>query len=215
MDLFIPTMGRSERLAGIQAQIDSVTSYPHRVWFIVERHDLASIDACKDNKLFYIINHRSPSYAGSINSAWDCLQSEMFFAGADDLEFTQGWEVPLLENEGLVIRTNDGGGYNEVAAGVHATHYLVKGDYIKSQGGVINSSDPVLPECYDHNYTDREFIGTAKFRGVFTPCLESLVIHNHYLFGRSKIDATYKRTRNKISEDERVYESRRSLWNNM
>jgi hypothetical protein len=214
LDLFIPTLARQDRLANIQAQIDASTTYPHRVWFIVERHDLASIDACKDNKLFCIINHRSPTYAGAINSAWDCLQPDLFFAGADDLVFSKDWDIKALEkiNDHAVVGTNDLHNH-EVMAGEHATHYLIRGDYIKSSQSI--DGEPVLPECYSHNFTDREFVGIAKFRGQFVPCLESVVEHLHFTFGLSKMDATYKKTRLGVDQDQKLYEQRRVKWNRM
>jgi len=214
IELFIPTLGRSDRLANIQAQIDSVTVTDHRVWFIVERHDLTSIDACRNNKLFFIINHRSPSYAGSINSAWDCLQPDLFFAGADDLVFYKDWDIKALEkiNDFAVVGTNDLHN-GEVLAGEHATHYLVRGDYIRS--GQSLDGEPVLPEVYSHNYTDREYVGIAKFKGQFTPCVESVVEHLHYTFGLSQMDATYKKTRVGVDQDQRIYEQRRVKWNSL
>lgn len=222
LDIYIPTLGRHNRLLGINIQINNVTPKTHRTFFIIEREDELSLNECRSQSLYYIINHRSPSYAGAINSAWDCLQSDEFFAGADDLEFGERWHsaIQFKKQEGFkVIGTADAlpnqGGNEEVARGEHATHYLVDGSYIKEQGGVINSTDPVLPEVYDHNYTDREFIGTAKFRGVFTPCLDSLVLHNHYSFGKSQMDDTYKKTVRRASADESVYQQRRSMWNGL
>lgn len=222
LDIYIPTYGRHEKLPAIRTQIDEATTYPHRVFFIVERDDSKSFEMCREHHLYYILNHRSPSYAGAINSAWDCLKSDEFFAGADDLVFTSGWREAMQEKieQGFqVIGTADAlpnqGGNEEVARGEHATHYLVLGEYIKTQGGVINSTEPVLPEVYDHNYTDREFIGTAKFRNVFTPCLQSLVIHNHYSFGKSQMDDTYRKTIRRASADEAVYQQRRPSWNGL
>lgn len=217
IDLYIPTFGRASRLESLHNQIND-TLDSDRIWFIIERDDLDTLHMCSTKGYYYIINHRSPSYAGAINSAWDCLQSDLFFAGADDLEFDLNWTEPIYRKlaEGFsVIGTSDGGGNEEVKRGEHATHYLVKGEYIKSQGGVIDGTAPVLPEVYDHNYTDREFIGTAKFRGVFTPCLESVVKHNHYSFGRSEFDETYRKTLRLADKDAQVYESRRPLWNGL
>jgi hypothetical protein len=36
-----------------------------------------------------------------------------------------------------------------------------------------------MPECYRHWYTDKEVIELAKARGVFAPCLDSVIIHHH------------------------------------
>ena len=145
------------------------------------------------------------------------MHSEVFLAAADDLKFYPGWEIEALKkmiDPIKVVGTNDL--HNpEVLAGEHATHYLIKGDYIKNVGGVIDKSAPVLPECYSHNWTDREYVGTAKFRGVFTPCLESIVEHLHFTFGLSQMDDTYRKTRVGIEPDRIMYEQRRDLWNRL
>jgi len=184
--------------------------------FIGETDDTATIEMVKSLGQMLVINHRSGTYAGAINSAWEELQSDYFYTGADDLDFKSGWLEEALKcmDEGhRVIGTQDL--HNpEVLAGEHATHYLVAGSYIKEYTGTIDQSYPVEYE-YDHNWTDREFIGTAKFRGEFKMCNASVVEHMHFTFGLSHMDATYEKGRKKLSDDQRIYEGRRSMWNRL
>jgi hypothetical protein len=215
VDIYIPTYGRADKLPGVLANINENTSSPHEVVFIVEEDDIHTM-----NKVFnlsrFVINKRSKTYAGAINSAWEEMQSEYFFAGADDLDFKPGWleeAMKCMDETHRVIGTQDL--HNpEVLAGEHATHYLIAGSYIKEKTGTIDQTYPVLYE-YDHNWTDREFIGTAKFRGEFKMCPTSVVEHLHFSFGLSHMDATYEKTRKHITEDQRLYEERRGLWNRL
>lgn len=211
LDIFIPTFGRGGKLNDYYDHIKQNTG-ECRVVYIVEDEDNASKQAKCDE---LVINKRSKTYAGAINSAWDQLQSDIFFCGADDLNFRSGWDtigLSKMVSPFMVVGTNDVHNM-EVVAGEHATHYFINGEYIKA--GQSIDGEPVLPECYSHNYTDREFIGIAKNNGVFTPCLESVVEHLHFTFHLSRLDDTYKKTRVHVNEDGRLYEQRRDKWNRL
>lgn len=223
IDIFIPTFRRSYKLLDYIGHVREVTPLARHIVCIVERDDMDSYHIARGAGAIVVINHRSPSYAGSINSAWECLQPDMFFCGADDLRFNPGWleealanvttaDHPFHQDTPVVIGTNDIHN-QEVARGEHATHYLVSKGYIEHFGGVIDKSAPVLYEGYDHNWTDREFIGTAKLHGSFLPCLTSVVEHLHFTFGLSQMDDTYQKTRRAVDQDQQLYEQRRPLWN--
>lgn len=211
IDVYIPSWGRADKLNNYYKHIKETTP-DSRVVYIVEDNDEFSKKAMCD---VLVINKRSRTYAGAINSAWDELHSPIFFCGADDLVFYKDWsQIALKEmvNPIMVVGTNDL--HNpEVLAGEHATHYLINGDYINKGQSV--DGEPVLPECYSHNYTDREFIGIAKFNKVFKECLESKVEHLHYTFGLSANDNTYRKTRLRVNQDMDLYEQRRSKWNRL
>lgn len=210
-DIYIPTFGRGHKLNEYYKHIKSVTP-SCRVVYIVEDSDELSKQAQCD---VLVINKRSKTYAGAINSAWDELHSETFFCGADDLVFYPHWLAvaeAYLKDPIMVVGTNDLHN-QEVLNGEHATHYLVSGKYIEK--GQSLDGEPVLPECYSHNYTDREFVGIAKNNGVFLPCLESVVEHLHYTFRLSQFDSTYEKTRIGVNRDMQIYEQRRDKWNRL
>jgi hypothetical protein len=62
-------------------------------------------------------------------------------------------------------------------------------------GASLEGPGILCPEAYFHFFTDKEMIQLAKARGVFTPCLRSVVIHHHPGYdGREDLrekDATY------------------------
>jgi hypothetical protein len=100
-----------------------------------------------------------------------------------------------------------------VLAGSHSTHSLVARWYLDEHGGVVDMGPgSFLPESYDHNFTDTEFIGTAKMRARFRPCLEAVVEHLHVLTGKSPADATHERSVRGFADDSALYDARRDLW---
>lgn len=216
IDILIPTYGRADRLAEVAANIHDATITPHRVVFIIEDADLEAtrhLTGTAD----VVVNEHAPCYAGAILTGYQHTTNPYLFAGADDLRFHRGWDTDALATMRAlphlrVVGTNDlVNPY--VQAGHHATHYLVDRRYLDRVGGTVDAGPgSFLPTCYTHNWTDTEFIGTAKMRAVFAPCMNSVVEHLHHGVGKSTYDATYAKGDAHIGEDEALYDQRRELW---
>ena len=136
------------------------------------------------------------------------------FAGADDLNFHPGWDtaaLALMDGWVQVVGTNDL--LNPyVTAGLHATHYLVDRRYLDDVGGVVDQ-DPAR-SCSTGTttqYTDTEFIGTAKMRARFRPCFDSVVEHLNAWSPKGEVGATARKTMRAIDTDSELYDSRRDL----
>lgn len=215
IDIVIPTIGRPGRLAPLVDNISQRTLSPHRVTFVTEASDSDTIAAVAALGLEALINERTENYAGAVNTAYEHSDAEYLFAGADDLVFHADWDVCCLAGfDGWfgVVGTNDL--LNPyVLAGSHSTHHMVARWYLDDIGGVVDlGPGSFLPECYDHNFTDTEFIGTAKMRARFRPCLTAVVEHLHVTTGRAPADATHERSVRAFSEDAAMYDDRRELW---
>lgn len=218
--IIVPTFGRSDRLEHVVANIDHATSVEHRTYVACEADDPATINEAirlsqQGRQVVCVINTRARNYAGAATAAYMASVEPYLFAGSDDLCFHPGWDhAALARMDGWVevVGTNDL--LNPyVQAGSHATHYLVARSYLDRDGGVVDAGPgSFLPECYDHQFTDTEFIGTAKMRARFMPCMDSIVEHLHYLAGKSEHDATYERAYAEIDRDEETYIARRDLW---
>lgn len=210
--IFIPTLKRPQRIAAIISNLRETTEDPYELYFILEKWDQASISECERLKANYILNSGKGTYASCINTAFRRTSESFFFCGADDILFHLHWlhhARSKMVDPIRVVGTNDLWN-NFVLAGIHATHFLVDRSYILSLGGVIDWSGIVLNEGYDHNYCDTEFIGTARFRGVFAPCLESVVEHLH----ANKVhDEVVDKTLANAMADARLFHSRKHLWN--
>lgn len=214
VDIIIPSIGRADRLAGLVANIHANTEATHNVVIVTEDFDEDTKAAVADLDALLVINERTENYAGAVNTAYDHSAADFLFCGADDLEFHPHWDAEcfkVLDNWVMVAGTNDL--LNPyVMRGAHSTHSLVDRRYLDEIGGVVDvGPGSFLPECYDHNFTDTEFIGTAKMRARFQPCLTSIVEHHHVLKG-APADATHERSVRKFLDDEALYDARRDLW---
>lgn len=210
--VLIPTLGRP---ANVQRVIDNLEpSAPRNLIdpiFIVEQHDIETIEAIRQIQRTYLVNARSASYAGAINTAVLATTHDHLFIGSDDLHFHSNWMQPLLDlSKGYgVVGTNDL--HNpDVLAGQHATHFLVTRDYANL--GTIDGTDPLLHEGYQHNYCDTEAVATARHRGQFAPCMTSRVEHLHWLWGLVAMDETYKKGVSTVDADAARFNSRAHLW---
>ena len=219
ISIIIPTYGRADRIEEVAKNVHDNTLSHHELLFVYEADDkateaiLSRIDI--DGNWFTVRNHGPKNYAGAIQSGFDWSLGRYVFLGADDLRFDMGWDGPALKlmvDPIKVVGTNDLGN-TEVMNGEHATHYLVDRRYISDVGGTIDGGPgSFLHPGYDHNYTDTEFIGVAKSRGVFAPCLESIVEHKHFSFGKSRQDSTYTKGYAKINQDAQLFAERVKLW---
>lgn len=209
LDIYIPTL-RTERIESIVENISNTTLIPYRIYFILEKSDFERLNGLQRKEL--LLNKRSPTYAGAINSAYEQTDGKFFFCGADDLKFYPDWASIALEkmDEYSVVGTNDMLNIH-VKAGDHATHYLVKRSYIEKYGGTIDDSYPVLYE-YLHNYCDTEFIQTAIKRHEFIPCLDSVVKHEHWTNNKAKMDDVYQKSHETKTQDLETFNSRSCLW---
>lgn len=216
ISILVPTLGRSDRLLEVAKNIHEATTSPHEVIFIYEVDDRDTANVLAYEYLRSAPNLHTKNYAGAIQSGYNAAIGSLLFLAADDLDFSLDWDAPVLEliaQEGVeVVGTNDL--HNQgVLEGWHATHYMVTRTYIRDVGGVVDVGPGSINHFgYDHNYVDTEFIETASKRGVFKPCLGSVVEHRHFVFGLATKDETYQKGYAKLSEDAALFESRRPLW---
>lgn len=210
--VLIPTLGRPERVATMWTDVLAASPEGVHCYFIAERGDDATITAVAEHPFArLIINNRAASYAGAINTGLAKTDEPVLFCGADDLHFHPGWleaALPLLADYGLV-GTNDLAN-PDVLAGRHATHYLVRRDY--AIRGCVDAPGCLLHEGYTHNYTDTEAVQTAMARNQFVACLESVVEHNHWVWGKAQIDPTYAKGRDSCAADDARFRARQHLW---
>ena len=162
--VLIPTFQRPHRLWEVAE--NALQSSPDVVvYFVVEADDAGTMEMIPSNpfsNVNFIYNERSRNYAGAINTGVHRTTEPLVFAGADDLNFHGGWlEIATAQmiDPIKVVGTNDLAN-PDVLAGSHATHYLVARDY--ATNGVVDEPGPMLHEGYNHNWTDTEFIATAR-----------------------------------------------------
>lgn len=202
--ILIPTYRRVERLPAV---VENASHPGVAVYLIMEPNEAHDVPGA------VTLTHPDGfgTYAKAIQYGYEQTSEPLLFAGADDLNFYDGWlDAARAELTGdiRVVGTNDLGN-RDVLAADHATHYLVDRRYLDEVGGVFDEGPgSFLPGCYTHNWTDREFVEVAKRRGVFQPCLESVVEHMHVLWGKAPMDETYSKSFAGEDTDRGIYEAR-------
>lgn len=211
IDILIPVLNRPQNVQPLMASLQ-VTQEPYRVIFICSPRDTEQIAACSAYETL-IVDWRpgKGDFAKKINFAFDRTDSEWLFQGADDIKFYPGWDTMALQQADktgkLVIGTNDL--HNPlVKRGRESTHTLFARSYIEQQGGTLDNTGRVFCELYDHQFVDLEFCETAKRRGVWGFCRQSIVEHLHPHWGLAEDDATYKKAVRNTGDDHRLYAER-------
>jgi hypothetical protein len=127
---------------------------------------------------------KTTTFAQKVNAGVAMTTEPWLCVVGDDVELKAGWieEARKLSDRFDVIGTNDtaeGVKNPDVAAGRHADHFFVRRAYVDELGGCLDGPGVLAPECYRHWYTDKEIVQLAKARGVFAPCLTSIIEHHH------------------------------------
>lgn len=210
--VLIPTFNRPARIADVTTNVLESTEHAN-VYFICEPDDEPTIEAVTFTVgANLIINERKRNYAGAINTGVHATDEPHIFVGADDLWFHPGWyeaASDVMRYPIRVVGTNDL--HNpDVLSGAHATHYLVDRWY--ATNGCIDTPGVMLCEKYEHNWCDTEFIATATKRNVYAPCLDAVVEHKHWAWGKATMDATYDKGARTEPQDRALFYERRQLW---
>jgi len=188
--VIVPIKGRTEHIVPLAESFARTTNESEAsLWFILDHGDRAASDECekandKYNGIHWIFSDAS-TCAEKWNYGFDLTSVEPWvFCTGDDVRFHEGWldEARKWSSEFDVIGTNDTTGKVKnpfVARGIHADHFFVRRAYVEEYGACLDGPGVLAPECYRHWYTDTEIIKLARARGVFTPCLTSVVEHLH------------------------------------
>lgn len=199
ISIICPVLGRP---ANAQPLVDSIrahTTVEHEIIFLCSPGDDAQIDACRSTQKKVIVVDW-PSGRGDAARKWnrggEASVYPFIFCAADDLEFTDGWDVNALtvaESTGAsVIGTNDSAN-PLVKRGKHSTHTMVRKSYVDEVGLTWdNIPGHIYAPCYDHQSVDQELVQVAKERGIWAFSRRSVVIHHHPFYSRHvKRDPTY------------------------
>jgi hypothetical protein len=148
-----------------------------------------------------------------MNYGYKSTSREWLFLGAQDIEFTPGWQEAAFHNHSAsVIATNDKANM-QVQRGLFGTHCLVRRSYVDEQGASADGPGVLIHEGYDHNFVDRELCGVAMNRHVFSFAKDSIVLHKHPLWRTAEWDDTYRKALRRFQSDRRLWLERAPLWN--
>jgi len=188
------------------------TQEEHEVVFLCNESDIDTIAACSETEDTVLICEWEPGpgdYARKINYGFSMTLSPYVFLGADDLEFTRGWEmhaISVAEKQQVGVIGTDDDANPMVKRGKHSTHTLVTRAYIDEQGGTWHDGPGVVYcEEYDHQFVDTELVQAAIDRDQWAFSKRSLVRHLHPFFGGLPMDDVYKKALAHGREDSTLF----------
>ena len=209
--ILTPVLGRPHRVQPLLESIAAATPERHRVLFIADPDDRETVAAVQASGAGLLIH--GGTYPEKINAGVRATWEPLLFLGADDLHYHPGWlaaaEAHLSASVG-VVGVNDLG-TRRVREGRHATHFLVSRFYASARGS-IDRPGHILHEGYGHQWTDDEFVATARARGAIAFATDSVVEHLHPRRGKAEDDDTYRKGRRTALADRRLFQSREHLW---
>lgn len=214
--ILVPVLGRPEQVKQVYRSITDATQSAHRVVFIFSPGDTAikAARGLKADKLVATWEPGRSDYAKKLGLGVHETHEEWLFQGATDLIFHAGWDFQALrvarQSHAGVIGTNDLGN-PEVKRGRHSTHSLISRDYLTRFGGTADNSGVMFSEVYDHQYTDNEFVDTARLRRQWAFARRSVVEHMHPHWHKAEMDDTYEKATRETQQDVRLYMKRRAL----
>jgi glycosyltransferase involved in cell wall biosynthesis len=185
-----PIYKRTEHIAPLIASFEATTQPGEAaLWFVCDAADADVQSAISDltfgEDVRFVSEHEAMSCAERWNFGYRTTpQWPWVLLIGDDVRFHDGWldHARKLSADYDVIGTNDTTGAPKnpkVANGSHADHFFVRRAYVEEHGACLDGPGVLAPDCYRHWYVDMEIIKLARARGIFTPCLDSVIEHLH------------------------------------
>jgi glycosyltransferase involved in cell wall biosynthesis len=212
VDVIVPAM-RPENMERVRSSFDATNDGTAQLVVVVDA-DSTIPDP------YLRLPSSGTTYAQKVNAGVAVSNADWVFIAADDVEFTPGWieAARKLSEQFDVIGTNDTAGavkHPDIAAGQHADHFFVRRAYIDELGASLDGPGVLAPTAYKHWFTDKEIIGLARARRVFTPCLDSVVVHHHPGYDgredRRHADPVYMTAVNAADADAKTFHDRAPL----
>jgi hypothetical protein len=215
--VLVPVLNRPHRVLPLVRSLGDTSDAA--LLFLCSPDDKAQITECrraaaKHRRVgFTIVPWRNGpgDYSRKINHGVRLTDDEWVLQGADDLVFRVGWLEAALDAHtatgARVVGTNDLGN-PRVLRGQHATHSLVRRDYILDRG-TWDEPGSLLHEGYAHNFCDDEMILTARQRREFVFAHHAHVEHMHPNWRKGAPDRTYEIGMERFRQDRVLFNQRR------
>ena len=215
--LLTPVLGRAHQIKPLVENLKATTSNPYRLVTICSPGDTDAIEECQSWTDLTLIAPWHPGradYAKKLAYGYEMVDEPWIFQGATDLIFQAGWDVQALkvarQTHCGVIGTNDLGN-PDVKRGRHSTHSLISRSYLETWGGVADATGVIFSEAYDHQWTDNEFVETARLRRQFAFARHAVVEHMHPHWNKGEMDPTYEKATRETMKDIALFNKRRPL----
>lgn len=204
--ILIPSLNRTHLIEPLVNNIRAVTPHKHEIYFMTTNEDSRKI--IKKMGAVLINDTGDTDYVTRMNTLYLATTEEFVFTGSDDVVFHENWLEPLLraQDEGYFITVPDD------LLNPNGTQALIARKYIEEQSGCIDTPGVLFYPGYKHDFSETEQFETAKKRGVFKKCNDSVVEHLHWVNGKAPRDDDYKIKEKHADAGKKLYEKRRHLW---
>jgi hypothetical protein len=222
ISIITPVLDRPANAEPLLRSLERSTATPWSLIFVCSPGDLDEQFECRRmSRLFENVAVGvvpwEPGYADfARKTTWAISHTHdpWLFFGADDLEFTSGWDTQALHvataSGKRVIGTNDHAN-PLVKRGKHATHFLVARSYIEEYG-VVDERGAFFSSSYDHGCVDVESVAWAQHNNEWAFAKDSVVKHKHPIWRTAPDDPTYTKANRHWREDRALWEQRKRLW---
>lgn len=202
--ILIPTYHRQEKLLGLVNNINQ-TSTEVETYFIITPDDVGTKIVLEQlgQKIFVV----DGEYGKAINEGYKLTSEPFVFCGADDIEFTKGWDKLLLRSiEGFSI-TGGIDNWQVSQSGVHISHPLIRRSYVEDVGTVLGCKGVIYNPDKFHYHIDIEVEQLAWHRGVINVNRNCIIHHHHFVNGQAENDVTYQRSAKNLEHDTNSYQA--------
>jgi hypothetical protein len=205
--VLVPTVNRAHLLAPLVTNIHETTPTSHRIYLVMEANDLPSVAAAAGLDAESVVGGFG-SNAAAVNGGYRASTEPFIAILNDDVACTPGWAETALahmSDETHIVGINQGDG--------RCTSFsMVRRSYIQDHSGVFDQPDTLYHE-YVSQFPDTEFAEYAQQRGVWADAPDSVVMHEHWVFGKADAnDPNYVKARETFAGDQAVYQQRRAQW---
>lgn len=214
--ILVPVLGRAQQIQPLLQSIAGTTTAEYQVVLIFSPNDEAihAAQAVDATVLTTTWPAGHADYAKKLALGLQKTVEPWIFQGATDLVFHPNWDTEALkvarQTHAGVIGTNDLGN-PLVQRGQHSTHSLISREYLDTWGGTADDSGLIFSEAYDHQWSDSEFIETARRRHQFAFARKSIVEHLHPHWGKAEMDDTYEKAHRATHADLKLFMGRRGV----
>ena len=211
--VLVPVLNRPQNASPFMLSLAASGTELAKVYAIADHSDEETARAWADagaEVILYPDEGQPGTFAEKVNYGYRLTREPWLFLVGDDVRFQSGWldHAQQASRDGAhVIGTNDL--HNPlVIAGEHATHMLVRRNYVDERGASWDGPGTVCHEGYRHWFVDNELVQVAKDRGVWAFAKLAKVEHLHPMWGLAENDATYELGQAHVEQDKALYEAR-------
>jgi hypothetical protein len=217
--VIVPVLGRPQNAAPFMASLKASGADLATVYAVVDNDEDSEVRQAWQDAGARIVTHasldehvrpRPGTFAEKVNNGYEATDEPWLFLVGDDVKFHPGWldQAQHAARDGAhVVGTNDL--HNPlVVKGEHATHLLIRRNYVDERGASWDGPKVVCHEGFRHMFVDDEIVTAAKQRKVWAFAKHSKVEHLHPLWGLAEGDETYRLGAASFEQDKALFEAR-------